>query len=133
MKNIEMLINALEKRTGRSAWARGVNEYAEEIAESLKETAEYKGREPENIEELTAWMLNGARDWSAASWGGSYEIYNGDIAKKLCTPSELKKTRDGERRPNSREEWLDVQARALYQAARIIRNIYRGILAQKGV
>lgn len=133
MKNIEMLVKALEKRTGRSAWARGVNEYAEEIAENIKEAAEYEGREPESLEELNDWMLNGARDWSAASWGGCYEIYNEDIAKRLCTPSELKKTRDGERRPNSREEWLDVQARALYQAARIIRNIYRGILAQQGV
>lgn len=31
-------------------------------------------------------------------------------------------TRNGDRRPNSREEWLDVQARALYQAgARVFR------------
>lgn len=133
MKNIEKLIKALEKRTDRSAWAKGVNGYAEEIAENIKEAAEYEGREPESIEELNEWMLNGARDWSAASWGGCYEIYDEDIAKRLCTPSELKKTRDGECRPNSREEWLDVQARALYQAAQIIRNIYRGILAQKGV
>ena len=43
-------------------------------------------------------------------------MYDGDIAAALCTPSELKKTRNGERRPNSREEWLDVQARALHQA-----------------
>lgn len=131
MKNIEMLINAIEKRTGRSAWDKGVNGYAEEIAENIKEAAEYEGREPESVEELTAWMLNGARDWNAASWGGCFEIYDGDIAERLCTPSKLKKTRNGERRPNSREEWLDVQARALYQAARIIRNIYRGILAQQ--
>lgn len=129
MKKIEMLIEALEKRTGRNAWSKGVNGYAKEIAESLKEAAEYEGREPESIEELNECMLNGARDWSVASWGGCFEIYDEDIAKRLCTPSELKKTRNGERRPNSREEWLDVQARALYQAAQIIRNIYRGILA----
>lgn len=30
---------------------------------------------------------------------------------------ENDKTRNGERRPNSREEWLDTQARALRQAA----------------
>lgn len=45
-------------------------------------------------------------------------IYNGDIAKLLCSPSELKRTRNGERRPNNREEWLDTQARALAQAAK---------------
>ena len=48
-------------------------------------------------------------------------IYDGDIAERLCCPSELKKTRNGERRPNSREEWLDVQARALRQASYMVR------------
>ena len=70
-------------------------------------------------------LLNGASDWSAYSYGGSSLIYNGDIAARLCCPSELKKTREGERRPNSREEWLDVQARALAQAARVVRNAYQ--------
>lgn len=75
-------------------------------------------------------LLNGASDWSAYSWGGCSLIYNGDIAARLCAarlccPSELKKTREGERRPNSREEWLDVQARALSQAARVVRMAYQ--------
>lgn len=52
--------------------------------------------------------------------GGCYLIYNSDIAKMFCTPSELKKTHNGERKPNKNEEWLDVQARALNQAARMI-------------
>jgi hypothetical protein len=38
----------------------------------------------------------------------------------FCTPSELKKTHNGERKPNKNEEWLDVQARALNQAAKMI-------------
>ena len=54
-----------------------------------------------------------ADDWSAYSWGGCSLIYNGDIAARLCCPSELARTRNGDRRPNSREEWLDTQARAL--------------------
>ena len=62
-------------------------------------------------------MLNGANDWIQYSWGGSALIYDGNIAERLCTPSELKRTHNGERRPNSHEEWLDVQARALFQAA----------------
>nr|DAP26633.1 MAG TPA: hypothetical protein [Bacteriophage sp.] len=70
-------------------------------------------------------MLNGAQDWEQYSWGGSALIYDYDIAERLCCPSELKKTRNGERRPNSREEWLDVQARALYQAASRVVNAYR--------
>ena len=65
-------------------------------------------------------MLNGAVDWSAYSWGGSSLVYNQDIAERLCSPSGLKRVtnKNGLRDyPNSREHWLDVQARALYQAA----------------
>jgi len=65
-------------------------------------------------------LLNGARDWSEYSYGGSSLIYDGDIAERLATPSEIKKcTRvDGSlRNPNSSETWLDVQTRALRQAA----------------
>ena len=71
-------------------------------------------------------MLNGANNWDVYSWGGCSLIYNEDVAKRLCTPSELKKTRNGERRPNSREAWLETQARALRQAWWLIRNVAVG-------
>lgn len=115
----------LEARKDRSAWGKGVNAYALELVEVLRERAEYEGRNPESDKECWEWMLNGAQDWAQYSWGGSALIYDGDIAERLCSPSELKKTRNGERRPNSREEWLDVQARALYQAASRVVNAYR--------
>lgn len=124
---IAAIREAIENTKTRSAWERGVIGYALEILDQVEERSEYEGQEPETIEALNDYMLNGARDWNEASWGGSYEIYDGDIAKRLCTPSELKKTREGERRPNSREEWLDVQARALFQAARKIRVQFRKI------
>ena len=135
MNIIEKLNQELNTRTDRSAWNKGITVYALEIMEEVAERAAYEGHEPQNREELIDFMLNGARDyrsnelfkhWSIASWGGSYLIYDGDIAERLCTPSELKKTRNGERRPNSREEWLDVQARALYQAGnRILKAYYK--------
>lgn len=39
--------------------------------------------------------------------------------------SELKRKHGGMYEPNSRETWLDVQARALYQACNRIRTICR--------
>lgn len=125
MENIfDKLTAELEARKDRSAWNKGVTVYALELVEELRERAAYEGRNPEPGKECREWMLNGAQDWNQYSWGGSSLVYNGDIAERLCTPSELKKTRHGERRPNSREEWLDVQARALFQAAnRICRHI----------
>lgn len=116
MKKIEEIRKALEERKDRSAWNKGVTVYALELLEVYEERAKYEGRNAEDRKEFREWIKNGADGWEAYSWGGSSLIYNGDIAERLCCPSELKKTRNGERRPNSREEWLDVQARALYQA-----------------
>lgn len=118
----------LEAHKDRSAWGRGVNAYALELVEELRERAAYEGRNPEPGKECREWMLNGAQDWNQYSWGGSSLIYDGDIAERLCTPSELKKTRHGERRPNSREEWLDTQAKALTQACNRVARIYRSIV-----
>ena len=55
-------------------------------------------------------------DFNEYSWGGCSLIYDYDIAKRLCTPSEYKRKKGGELNPNSHEQWLDTQARALYQA-----------------
>lgn len=110
----------IEREPQRSAWNKGVNLYAFELLNTLEELAEGGYL---HAEDLANWktrkkaMLNGAQNWEEFSWGGCSLIYDPDIAERLCTPSELKKTRNGERRPNSREEWLDTQARALFQAS----------------
>ena len=121
----------LEARKDRSAWDRGVTAYALELVDELEELAAYEGRNPETGKECREWMLNGASDWSQYSWGGSSLIYDRDIAERLCTPSELKKTHHGERRPNSREEWLDTQARALYQACERVSRLYVSAVSKR--
>ena len=132
---IELIREDVEKMDVRSAWKRGVNEYAFEILENM----ENNGYVPETKKQLIDEMLNGAHEdrkrnatlfdhWSVASCGGSYLCYDADIAERLCTPSELKKTRNGERKPNSREEWLDTQARALYQAGNRIIEAFENIM-----
>lgn len=128
MTVFEKMVEELNARNDRSAWNKGVNIYALELVEELEERAAYEGRNPEAGKECREWMLNGAADWNAYSWGGSALIYNWDIAERLCTPSELKKTRNGERRPNSREEWLNTQARALCQACNRVARLYRSMI-----
>lgn len=115
----------IEKRTGyASAWGRGVKAYAIDLLDELKQAADYEGEALKlngaSFEQFEKMALNGAEDWRAYSWGGCAFIYDGDIAARLCTKSELKKTDNGEKQPNSREQWLDVQARALYQASRLL-------------
>lgn len=124
MKKYETIKKNLEERKDRSAWDKGVTLYALEILEDVAESIDYSGKEPKTRAELKALALNGAENWNRYSWGGSSLIYDCDIAERLCTPSELKKTHGGERRPNSREEWLDTQARALYQAFRRLANAW---------
>lgn len=126
----EKMHAALEARKDRSAWDKGVTLYAFELVEELQERSAYEGRNPEAGKECREWMLNGAQDWNQYSWGGCSLICNSDIAERLCCPSELKRTRNGERRPNSREEWLDTQARALYQAANRVSRLYRSTVME---
>lgn len=102
-----------------SKWSTGVNEYAEELQEFLAEN---------KLEATKENLLNGASDWKQYSYGGSSLIYDYDIAERLATPSEIKsRTRkDGSfnQMANTRESWLDVQARALYQASlRVLRKV----------
>ena len=127
---LEKAMQTLEQRKDRSAWSRGVTAYAVDMLQQI--TNYYKGGYI-SADDLATWAtaeavaLNGARDWDEYSWGGSALVYDGDIAAALCTPSELKKTRNGDRRPNSREEWLDVQARALRQAFRRVYSAIRAV------
>lgn len=127
MTNIEKLYQSIESEKQRSAWDKGVTQYALEMVEQLGEQINggyFEELDLTESKKVRAALLNGAADWSQYSWGGCSLNYDSDIAERLCSPSELKKTRNGERRPNSREEWLDTQARALFQAAnRVCRHI----------
>jgi len=100
-----------------SAWKRGVKTYALEMVEELADYLD-PTYSPEKL-------LNGAKNWGEYSYAGNSLIYNYDIAERLCSPSELKRTKNGENPPSKTENWLDVQTRALHHAARLIANAYR--------
>ena len=115
----------VEEIPNTSAWKRGVKEYTDELLDNLEEKAQYYERLPRNEKKLKEWLLNGAMDWEDYSYGGCSLIYDGDIAERLCTPSELKKKDGGRLAPNSQESWLDVQTRALRQACIRIKSKFR--------
>ena len=118
METADVIFEKIVHINPRSAWNRGVVKYAMELMNDVD------GKE---ITEKN--LLNGADNWKQYSDGGCALIYDVDICYRLCTPSEIKKTKDGERRPNKRETWIDVQARALFQAARLILKIKREVEA----
>lgn len=115
----------LNARHDRSAWDKAVTLYALDLLEDVQEGADNMERLPLDGAELEQWALNGASCWEQYSNGGCSICYNADIAARVCTPSELKRKHGGAYEPNSRETWLDVQARALYQACNRIRTICR--------
>lgn len=122
MKNINLseLSAKIENLKTRSAWKKGVKEYAAELVEKLEEYAEYNGTpgviEVDNPAGFLEICLNGAQGWEQYSRVGNALIYTRDIAERLCTKSELKRTNGGKRMPNRIEDWTDVQSRALRQA-----------------
>jgi hypothetical protein len=115
----QLLTAVAAHKAGRSAWSRGVKAYAFELVESLEDGADLS-----NERLLRKALLNGAGDWRQYSEGGCALCYNADIAERLCSPSELKRVRGGEHQPNSRENWIECQARALAQAAALVRRAY---------
>lgn len=127
----ERVIKALEEkqRHTHSAWGRGVIDYAIDMAESeelLEAALESYKKQDDEIETI---FLNGASCWKEYSYCGNALCYNWDIAKRLCTPSELARVthKDGSiaGRANARENWLEVQARALFQAFQILLKVIR--------
>ena len=124
MASINKVMAEIRKSKPRSAWGQGVKKYAIDVLEVVKE---YMGGAYElNTNNYKKIILNGAPNWKEYSWGGASLIYDEDIAKRLSNKSELVKTQNGRLRPNAKEEWLDTQARALYQADGLI---YEAIVA----
>lgn len=106
----EMVFDRLCAERARSYWECGVTAYAI----SLLDMFDFSQVGHKTLRDI---MLNGAQDWREFSYGGWSLITDMAIAARLCSPSELRKKRYGLLPPNSRETWLDVQARALHQAS----------------
>jgi hypothetical protein len=118
MNTLETLRGRINSFSCRSAWSRGVRDYALLILENLESL---------DPDDFFSWsiveraLLNGAGDWREYSEGGCALIYDSDIAAALCSPSELRRTDNGRRMPSRSENWIDVQTRALHQAAAMVR------------
>ena len=117
MKTNTELAALITAMPARSAWRRGVKEYA------LEMVCNAEGPPLAGVVELKKELLNGAANLREYSYGGCALIYDADIAERLCSPGEYARTRQGERAPNPRETWRDVQARALGQAATLIATV----------
>ncbi|MCQ2063413.1 MAG: hypothetical protein MJY99_08785 [Fibrobacter sp.] len=131
---VKEIIKAVSEKKARSKWVKGVKEYALEMLERTIIDTE-KEADRLNAGELLN-HVGGDRFkigcfWSPdvwalckeCSWDGKFHIYDDEIAEKLISKSEIarKTNKDGTlKNPNSREQWLDTQARAIYTALHLI-------------
>lgn len=99
------------------AWNRAVLAYAQDLLHNLPDSAWLT---PDTV---SGTLLLGASSWREFSHGGCSLISNYDIAERCCSPSEFKRSREGRRNPDKSETWLDVQARALYQASLLVSEV----------
>lgn len=109
MNSNERLINELESLTPRKKWNRGVKAYALELVESA-ETEITK-------ENANVVLLNGNESWRDYSWNGCALIYDNDIITRLATAAEVEQYQESLIKC---DQWLDVQARALEHAYKLI-------------
>jgi hypothetical protein len=125
MTTLQMrIVNAaiyLENLKTRGAWANGVKCYAFDLLNQFDEFCSYDENAPEFSEKT---LLNGAANWLQYAEGGCGLCYNSAIAERLCNTTELKRTQGGAKEPNSRETWLQVEARALSQAWIMLRDAW---------
>lgn len=118
---IEKLRQLVEMRSKRSYWDRGVSQYIFELIDELEEklsNGEISEQDLANYKKVEKALLNGARNWKHYSQGGLSLVFEGDIAKRLSTPSEFKKYLEG-KKPQARD-WMEIQAIALAQASQWI-------------
>lgn len=122
MKEMQKIRERLAATKPRSAWDKGVKEIAEGLLYKYEEIVrDREGSDP--VPPLTEKVvLNGANSWEQYCYGGRAMIYDREIAKTLCTPSELRRTDFGRKDPNPHEIWMDVQVKAHVQAWVLIEN-----------
>lgn len=124
MKTLDLL-KKLENVKVRGAWNNGVKEYAIYLIGDNLADSDYT--EINDLEELKEVILNGSSDWKQFSYDGWGFVYDEEICKTLCSPSEYKRLHykeGGVKQPNKRETWCDVEARALFQAWEMIKRTY---------
>lgn len=113
----------------RSAWDKGVKTYAVELLEKLQEQAEGNYITLDDlysVNMLNKAMLNGAENWVHYSEGGNAIIWDEEIMQRLCNASEFKKYQNG--KLNTRETPHQIQGRALFQAANLVKSYIKSYL-----
>lgn len=113
----------------KSQWNKGVVLYTKELLERLFEhysQEQIAVRVKDGFGTFTRALWYGASSWDQYSEGGCALIYDEDIAKRLCPPSQIRRLKDGSiAKPTKNTTWIKVQATALANASWLAYNFCR--------
>ena len=119
---LQDVYNVIDNKKTRGAWNNGVKVYALYLLEGVI----FEEDDPAyTVTDLKNRLLNGAKNWQHYAAGGGGFVYDYEIASTLCTPAQLKRytyKEGGLKNPNRYETWIDIEARALFQAWLLIRD-----------
>ncbi len=121
-KRIEDIRQKISALPARTKWDKGVRGYAKELFDDYINSLNIKDGTIRIGKITEADLLRGAKDWGQYSWSCLSEVDNAIICERLCNKAEIRKTNNGEFRLNPNEDWRDVRARALSQAAHLVLN-----------
>ena len=115
----------LKAEKSRAYKERGVALYALELFETLLSALRSGYCKPDILQDkeaMKAVLLDGADTWENYSRMGKSLTVDSAIAKRLCTPTELKRLKDSTKSPKDGLTWADYQARALRRAYKLLYN-----------
>lgn len=110
MKTRSEFISILSSLKFRSTWDRGVQAYALDLLDEVKDSDLENITDRRGLEKL---LLNGARNWEHFSRGGCSLVWREDIAERLYPPSQRDRVTDS-------SDLMTEQGFALSQAFSLI-------------
>lgn len=113
-----------ESRLHGIAWESGVRKYIKEILAKAIELSGGKISTIKSVQDFRKFLLCNMRDARQYSKSGLSLTASDDIELRLCTLSELQKCIKGYGEPSSKEDWFEVQTRAIQQAIELLVEAY---------
>jgi hypothetical protein len=120
---IELLRNGLDKAKARSTWEKGIKAYAGEMLDELQVLEdEHNDIRISNYADFCKELFFDAENWFQLATCGEAPtlVSNHEIKERLLTASEKKKANN--------IDCAKLQARALEQAANILKSIYKSVI-----
>lgn len=111
---------ALNAAPRRTAWERGVLQYASDLFGAYVDSRDITDLNVRIGKISEADLLRGAESWQQYGAMGRALIWDRDICLRLGTKYQIQKTERGQKQPSRGGTWKELQVKALGEAAQIV-------------